>query len=160
MQLQIFLVMLILLNPMLSLKAGDSVLKLSPLERLVRASNSDALDPHALLEIIEGQLSALRTGDIPKAYNEFTSIEFRKITSQQQFAQFVKTFPVLSTNRSVKFNSVNFEKSIATFEGTLISQNGETLEAEYDLIQEKGKWRILGIQLFNPETTNLRPNQT
>jgi ABC-type transporter MlaC component len=158
-RLALLFTLLIFSNPLL-LNAEPSTLRTTPTNALlIRVSNSDALDPHVLLEVIEGQLDALRKGNSSKAYTKFTSSEFRKITSQQQFQQFVKNFSVLSANRSVKFNSVNFEKSIATFEATLISQNGDTLDVEYDLVNENGKWKILGIQLFNPETTNIHPDQ-
>lgn len=121
-----------------------------------KSANSVLTNTHQLLGVIEDQLTAVRSGDINKAYSEYTSSEFKKITSPQQFKQFISGFTVFSDNKSFQYNSINFEKSIATFEGALISKSGDTLQAEYDLVQENGKWKILGIQLFKPETTSTR----
>lgn len=117
---------------------------------------SDPIDSHQQLALIENQLAALREGDVDKAYFLYTSLEFKKTTSLKQFKQFIGSSRVFSENKSFHFNSVNFEKAIATFEGTLISKEGEALQTEYDLIQEDGKWKILGIQLFKPETSTSR----
>lgn len=118
----------------------------------------DAFDAGLLLNIIGGQLDDLRKGDIQQAYMQATSSGFRKITSFEKFTDFVKAFPVLYENKSFQLNIINFDQPILTLEGALISQHGESLEVEYDLINEQGKWKIHGIQLFKPEATVLRYN--
>lgn len=151
----LFSVLLLAITP--TLLANEDKLQISGRsEKIIKVSDS-TINPNPLLTIIEEQLTALRAGNISKAYTEYTSSEFKKITTIDQFKRFVGNFSVLSQNKSFQFNSVNFEKSIATFEGTLISKEGDSLQAEYDLVQEQGKWKILGIQLFKPEETTLRP---
>jgi len=104
-----------------------------------------------LLPVINGQLEALRKGSTEKAYQDFTSRKFRKTTSLEQFNQLVDKYQALSKNRLYQYNSFYVEDGIATFEGNLISEEGESLATEFDLIEENGSWKILGIQVFRQE---------
>ncbi len=112
-----------------------------------------------LMPVIDGLLTAVRQDNAEKAYNEFTAADFRKTTTFEQFKQFAAKYPVLSKNKSFQFHSLYFEDNIGTFQGALVSSSGEQLETEIDLIEENGKWKILGIQLFKPESSMLRPDQ-
>lgn len=119
-----------------------------------KKTSIDTTNLQPLIAIIEEQLADIRAGNIEKAYQDYTSHEFKKITPLKEFEKFVKDFPVIVDNQSLQFNSINFEKSIATFQGVLNSKGGDALQVEYDLAQENGKWKILGIQLFKPTTSD------
>ncbi len=114
-------------------------------------------DSQPLLALIEEQLAAIRAGKIDKAYQEYTSVEFRKSTSLEQFKQLVNNTAVISKNKSFQFYSFYIENDIATFQGILISSDGANVKVEYDLIQEGDKWKIYGLQLVRPEMTFLSP---
>lgn len=113
-------------------------------------------DSGQYLKIIGEQLALIRSKNIDKAYTDFASLEFKKNTSLPQFKKFVDNFTVLSDNKSFQYNSMNSQNSIITIEGTLISNGSDTLRVEFDLTQENGQWKILGIQLFKPEAASIR----
>jgi len=138
------------LMPGISLKAEDIQ---SAADKVASSSQFTLLMP-----VIEGLLSAVRQGKADQAYNEFGAEEFKKATTQEQFKQFVEQFSVLSKNKSFQFHSLYFENNIGTFQGALVSTGGDELETEFDLIEENGKWKILGIQLFKPESATIRPD--
>lgn len=110
----------------------------------------DPVDSKNIIEVVEGQLKVVREGNIPKAYALFTSLEFKKITSIEQFQQFVSQFPVFLHNKSITLRSVNIENGIAFYRGSIFSADGQMLDVEYELTKEQGVWKILGIQLYRP----------
>lgn len=109
--------------------------------------NAPAFNTSDLVNAIEAQLTALRTGDVSKAYYAFTSRDFQRSTSPSAFERFVESHPVLSTNQVANFSNLAFKNDVGTFNGSLTSTNGDTRNVEYDLVYEDGKWRILSIQL-------------
>jgi hypothetical protein len=120
-------------------------------------SDEKRTDAKHLLEVIEGQLSAVRRSQLEDAYNNFTSEEFKGKTTYENFKEVMDKFAVFKNNKSFQFGSEYFEDGIATLQGSLISSDGEVLQVEYDLVREKGNWKIQGIQLFKPEATVSRP---
>ncbi len=113
---------------------------------------SSALAPSAfntsdLINAIEAQL-LLRAGDLSRAYYAYTAKEFQRSTPLGAFEKFIEGHPALATNQLANFTNLSFKNDIGTFQGLLTSQQGETNKAEFDLIYEGGKWRILSIQLY------------
>lgn len=106
-----------------------------------------------LLAVIEQQLQALRSGKIDNAYKRYTSKEFQNETSLEQFARLTQWFTVLSQNRLFQPQSFYYEDGIATFGGDLISTDGKLMSVEYNLIEESGVWKILGLQIYQIEFT-------
>lgn len=113
--------------------------------------HTSRINSKQLLEIIDSQLKALRGKEIDKAYQENTSMEFRKKTSLDDFKKLVERFKPFSQNKLFQFQSFYTEDDIATFGGELHSIEGESIPVEYDFIQEDGKWKILGIQIYQNE---------
>jgi phenylalanine-4-hydroxylase len=98
-------------------------------------------------ETAEAQLSALRGKDIAKAYMDFTSKEFQNDTSLEGFREFVKTFPVLSDNRTVRFYDQSIDNDKATLKGNLIGNDETSIPVIFKLVKENGEWKIQAIQL-------------
>lgn len=119
-----------------------------------------SVDTKQLIQVIEDQLALLRQGSIERAYQEYTSSEFRKATLFDQFKKFVTNYPVFSKNQSFQFHAMNFQAHVATVQGALISKSGDILQAEYDLIKEDGKWKILGIEIYKPAASEIKSDDT
>lgn len=111
-----------------------------------------------IIPVVDEMLSSLREKQWDKAYHEFTSSSFQKATSLEKFKNFVMSNDVLVHNKSFQFQSLYFEDHIGTLQGALNSVKGDSLQVEIDLTQEHGKWKIMGIQIFKPETSTLRPD--
>lgn len=114
-------------------------------------SYTSRINPQDLLAVIEGLLAAMRSGDIDKAYQEFTSTEFRERTSLEEFKVLTNQYPSFSSNKLFQFQSFYTENDIATFGGDLLSATGVSIPVEYDLVLENGKWKIYGIQVYQNE---------
>ncbi|WP_392538646.1 DUF4864 domain-containing protein [Legionella sp. 227] len=95
---------------------------------------------------INQQLSALKSGDIEKAYS-YTSKDFQKATSLTDFKKFINQYPSLKNNASAFFNERIIENNIGIVKGTLTAQDGAKTPIEYRLIWEDGAWKILNIKL-------------
>lgn len=115
------------------------------------------VDSKKLFDIFQKQLKEIREGNIAQAYREFTSKEFQQATSLEDFQSFIKNFNVLTNNKSLKIHALFFENNTGTIQGVLISESGESLNVDYDVIEENGQWRIMGIQLFKHGTDKAAP---
>jgi Domain of unknown function (DUF4864) len=133
--------------------------EIGKIEALVRTGNEVELSSAELLPTVIGMLEEIRKNRVDIAYEEFTSTLFRKATSLEKFKNFIKKYPILEKNRTFQFHSFYVEDQIATFEGAIISLTSDEMRVEFDIVNEHGKWKILGIQLFNAETTTSRPEK-
>lgn len=102
----------------------------------------------AVRQVIESQIDTIRSGDVARAYFSYTTVDFRKITSLDDFKKFVESFPVLSNNQSFEVDDITFQHGIAVCQGRLFAADGSMLYAEYELKQEDDDWKIQGVQLF------------
>jgi Domain of unknown function (DUF4864) len=99
-----------------------------------------------LLEPIERQLTALKSGDIDAAYAE-TSVAFRHGTSKGDFAKFVDKFPVLRNAASHSLTNRSIEDDIGKVSGSLIASSGALTPIAFQLVKEEGAWKIVNINL-------------
>ncbi|KTC81154.1 TM2 domain protein [Legionella cherrii] len=95
---------------------------------------------------INQQLSALKSGDLEKAYS-YTSKDFQKATSLADFKKFINQYPSLKNNASAFFNERIIKNNIGIVKGTLTAKDGAKTPIEYCLIWEDGTWKILNIKL-------------
>ncbi len=110
--------------------------------------NAPVFNTADLVNTIESQLTALRSGDISKAYYAFTSRDFQRSTPAAAFEKFIRSHPVLVDNQLANFTNLSFKNDVGTFQGSLQATNGQASRVEFDLVQEDGKWRVLSIQLL------------
>lgn len=109
-----------------------------------------------LTDTIYNQLSALRAGDLEKAYYSYTSKDFQNATSLDDFKKFINLVPALNNNKSASFTERGFTNNEGTVKGTLQSKENITTPVEYKLRKEGGTWKILGIQVAttHPSSTS------
>jgi hypothetical protein len=100
-----------------------------------------------VIEPIDRQLAALKSGDLQAAYAE-TSTGFRDAVSFEKFEAFVKQYPALSRNASHSFSSRSTNASgSGEVKGTLTDDRGAVLPVQYQLVKENGAWKILGLHI-------------
>lgn len=105
-------------------------------------------DAKVLIDIIEGQLGAIKTHDVARAYTLYGSEDFQKIIHFEEFKRLVIKYNVLSNNKSFTFKRKHTSANIVTIYGQLTANDGQSLEVEYSFVHENGEWKILGIELY------------
>lgn len=95
---------------------------------------------------IDTQLSALRSKNIEKAYNQDTSKVFKNSSSIDDFREFVKYSPILSSHSSYVVQNQSFNGDEIVVDIVLDSnKNKNAVSFTYTLENEDGQWKILNI---------------
>lgn len=136
--------------PLLAI-ADDSVNKNDIQSKKTLLSKTSRISPQPLLDVVEGQLKLLRTLEVEKAYNDYTTKEFRNKTSLDDFKKLIAKYKVLANNNLFQYQSFYIEDDIASLGGELHSVDGITVPVEFDFILEDGQWKIMGIQIYQNE---------
>lgn len=121
--------------------------KIWSLQVLLPAENMPA--PSLMLEPVQGQLKALNENQIEKAYNDYTSDEFKKITTLDAFKTFMVNFPLFTQYKSVDYKQPKLEESGGKLLVVLKGENNKTATVEYTLGISEGKWKIWGLRLVD-----------
>lgn len=105
-------------------------------------------------DVVTYQLDAIKKGDVDKAYNEYTSESFRKVTSLKQFQEFIDAHPAFINVESAFFTKRSIKDHLRTLRGHLLLHDHETIPIEYRLIKENGEWKIQSIRLLKTRKMN------
>ena|ERR1700733_13691756 len=108
-------------------------------------------DSQRILMIIENLLNALQSKEFTKAYQLFTTRNFREQTSEQDFTFFVSSYPIMMNAKNAFFGnleSVDPKMGIVRIQGSLSSTEGNNLRLEFYLQRLGDDWRIEGIQVL------------
>jgi hypothetical protein len=95
------------------------------------------------VEAAEGQVAAIRAGDVDGAYQR-TAARYRSAHSSAAFAAFVARHPGLKDNTGVRFGERSVDNGKARLSGTLTHPGG-TEEVVYELDKEDDAWRVSGL---------------
>lgn len=123
----IFLFLLVLLAPVLSLHAFDNI---------------------GLMDTVHNHVTAIREKELPKAYYQYTAHEYRNDTSLKEFEKFVNSFPAFSNNASITLGTIMFEEHIGIYKGVLTGKDGEEAYIEYYLTRDGSKWKIVAFKII------------
>lgn len=89
---------------------------------------------------IDGQLQALKQGNISAAYLEFTTDEFRKI-SLEDFTIYIQQYPIFMSENKVEILKNKFENSEKEIL-VLLESEKESAKVGYILAKENDQWKI------------------
>jgi hypothetical protein len=109
------------------------------------------LESSTLESIAKDQLYAITSNDYQKAYDQYTSPEFREATNFETFTRFLNAYPIFAKHDSIKFGKLTVENNVATIKGTLQGADNRLYAVDYDFIKNNDQWKILRIQLVAAE---------
>lgn len=104
-------------------------------------------DSQHLQEALENLLAAIRSFDISKAYYAYTTRDFQKSISLEDFKQFVKKYSVLFRNKSITQETASFKEGFATYHGKLLSHDGEVYSVTVIFLSVDDEWKIQSISM-------------
>jgi Domain of unknown function (DUF4864) len=115
----------------------------------------DIFDDAPLRQTINDFMDQIRQRNLEKAYQEYTSQDFRKTTSFDRFTAFIKENPNFADSK-LELGHLSFDNNIATMNGTLTGPDSKKLEVEYDLTEDNGIWKVFHVQIYhlNPEASS------
>lgn len=103
------------------------------------------------VDVVEDQLEELKTGDIEKAYYQYTSKDFQSNIPFDQFKAFTAAHPVLFQNPNAHFNNRGIHRNVSILRGKLTTLDHSIVPIEYKLIREDNDWKILSIRFMDHE---------
>lgn len=103
-------------------------------------------NPELLKQPIEAQLNALKNDEVIKAYEIYTSNQFKKIVSLDIFKQFLTDFPALTDFKSIKFLNPSIHNGTGLISVELLNEKGSIIFG-YTLGIEDEKWKIWGMEV-------------
>ncbi len=105
-------------------------------------------DYEKAVEVVREQLAALRANDASKAYYAYTTKEFRKSFTLENFKLMVRRFSVFGRNKAFTVETTDFDgATLIKLKGKLIAVNGDTMKVDYDVVLEDNEWKVHNIQL-------------
>jgi hypothetical protein len=99
-------------------------------------------------DVVHEQLRAIREQELPLAYFEFFSDEYRQTTPYKDFVKYVKLHAPLGENKRAEFAKPFNLGKVATLKGTIYSLQNEKALVEYELVKEDEEWKILGVEVI------------
>lgn len=90
------------------------------------------------------------SGNIPDAYDS-TSAEFQEVTTEEDLAVFLETFPLQAD--TVSFTYFSFENNVAIISGT-VEVGEETSPITMTLVKRDKEWRVVNFSLEPEDVPN------
>lgn len=102
--------------------------------------------PKTIVDQLNGQLAALRSNDLNAAYS-YTSDDFKRATSKEDFQRFVEQYPQMYHNVKATFSERDEQGDNGSLKAVLQGRDGQLLTVEYHFIKEDQVWKIVAIQV-------------
>lgn len=126
-----------------SIKISNSVP--APTKKKDADNNKPAFDSIPIEKAVQGQVGAIRSGNLRQAYDVYGSNDFKKSTTYDEFVEYVNGEKTLADNDSISVTDLTFDNNIATLTVRLTSRNGQKADVDFDLVFENGSWKVLQI---------------
>lgn len=97
--------------------------------------------------VVSEQLKAVKEGRNTEAYYAFTSKDYQKKISLQEFRKFLENNPELVNYKTINAIKEALNDPYGTWEGTLLLNDGSLSKLNYQFIKESGQWKVLKIEL-------------
>lgn len=105
-----------------------------------------------LTNAVDGQLSALRAGDMTAAY-AYMADNTKKSISINEFKQYMDKYPAIKSSVSASFPKREFNNNEGYIVAVLTMKDGSKVHVEYQLLKENGIWKISALRIAKDETT-------
>lgn len=114
------------------------------------AATTTAHKDREVYRVLNEFMQALRKGSVARAYQAYTSDNFRRITDLETFTGFIAQYPSLNRNRTAENLSIVYDKNIASVTVSVMSSELKDNVAVFSFAYEAGHWRIMSIKIYPP----------
>lgn len=91
--------------------------------------------------MLQNHIGAINDGNYESAYQHFSQ-DFKRDVSYQDFREDLEEFSSLLPSLDSSFSRVKIVNDRASVEGTLTGRDGAIFPVVYELVREKGVWKI------------------
>jgi hypothetical protein len=99
--------------------------------------------------MIDDHIDAINTGNYELAYTHFSE-DLKRDVSYQNFKEDLDGFSSMLPTRSSDFSKISVRDDRASVEGTLTGRDWAIFPVQYELIREKGVWKIVTYHWISP----------
>jgi len=103
---------------------------------------------------VRTQLSVIKDGNIEKAYEEYSSLDFKESANLELFKKFIDHYPYFASYENIDLLNTDYSGNTAKVTAVLYA-DGSALPLEYTLKNEEGMWKIWSMQILKTPLTQL-----
>ncbi|MEC7840187.1 MAG: DUF4864 domain-containing protein [Chlamydiota bacterium] len=100
-----------------------------------------------VISAVKAQLRFIKEGNIKKAYEEYSSADFKDSADLELFNKFVQHYPYFSNYENIDLLTTDHEEGMAKVTAVLYA-DGSALPLEYTLKNEGGSWKVWSMQIL------------
>lgn len=108
------------------------------------------------VNVVKAQLAEIQKGELDQAYARFSDAG-RERLSRSAFADLVEKHPALRDNADATFWNRSLTNDQLKLSGTLTARSGAKEAISYQLLRERGEWKIAEIRLGLDAETGDKP---
>lgn len=113
-------------------------------------------DPSHLSEQVTNFVDLIKNGEIEKAYNEYTTDNFKNATTLDVFTNTLKGYNSFIHNESLEFKKTSLKGRVGTVIAVLKDNADDARTAQFDLVPSEDTWKIEQVLIFKmPERDSL-----
>lgn len=117
--------------------------------RLLKVQSQDSKKRKELIQLAKNQLKSIAEGNLPEAYSQFTSEEFRKSTSEENFSAFIKRYPILTDRKLTSFHNPIIQGTSGRL-SVILQSDQYAAYLKYYFVFENNEWKILSMRILSP----------
>lgn len=133
---------------------GPDFKKLDEFAAITPSSGRNNEANNQVITVVRDQLSSLKDNNLSKAYQDYTSAEFKQATPFTSFEEFINSYPIFTKHATVNFSDVFFENNKASVTA-ILEMESLANPIDYTLIKTGDQWKIFGLRVLSPEQTVL-----
>ncbi len=125
------------------------------------------LIPHAkglgttqdLIDVATDLLTKIREGKVSVVYLKYASEEFKKATTEHDFIEFIKEYPILEKFETISFPKAVVRNGVGSL-GAIVKDTDNEAYVKFYLINEEQTWKILSMRILSPAEESIEEPMT
>ncbi len=117
--------------------------------RLLKVQSQNSTDKRELIKLTRSQLKDIQELNITSAYENYTSDDFKKATSLDNFEKFIKKYPILVERHLTSFHNAIIQDKTGRL-SVILRSDLYVAYLKYYYIFEKDAWKISSMRILSP----------